>query len=86
MIARIAGEYTTWENRFALERPDYGNAFQHVAGYYAHMYRLRGVPDERITAALEDERARLQREFIEATKIIAGIGERLARHGIKVAA
>ena len=34
----------------------------------------------------EDERARLQREFIEATKIIAGIGERLARHGIKVAA
>ena len=65
VIARIAGEYTTWENRFALERPDYGNAFQHVAGYYANMYRLRGVPDDRITAALEDERARLIRDCLQ---------------------
>lgn len=64
-IARIAGEYTAWENRFALERPDYQHAFAHVAGYYAHAYRVRGVPEERITAALEDERARLIRDCLQ---------------------
>lgn len=34
----------------------------------------------------EDERARLQREFIEASRVISSIGDRLARLGIKEAA
>ncbi len=34
----------------------------------------------------EDERARLQREFIAAAHAVSGIGERLSRLGVKVAA
>jgi hypothetical protein len=65
VLSRIAGEYTAWENRFALTRPDYQHAFAHVANAYAHMYRLRGVPDQNIVAALEDERARLIRDCLQ---------------------
>lgn len=65
VLSRIAGEYTAWENRFALERPDYQHAFNHVASYYAHQYRLRGVQEDRIVAALEDERARLIRDCLQ---------------------
>lgn len=64
-INRIAGEYTAWENRFSLERPDYVHAFNHVAGYYAHQYRLRGVAEENIIAALEQERARLIQDCLQ---------------------
>lgn len=65
VINKIAGEYTTWEQRFQLERPDYAQAFAHVANWYAGFYRARGVPEERIAAALEDERARLIRDCLD---------------------
>jgi len=58
-IQRIANEYTMWENRFALEAPDYRDAFNFIAAAYAQEYRLRGVPEDQLMAALEAERARV---------------------------
>lgn len=59
VIQRIANEYTMWENRFSLEAPDYRDAFNYIAAAYAQEYRLRGVPEDQLAAALEAERARV---------------------------
>lgn len=59
-----------------------------AAGVHAcanYLMREAGYADP-VPIEPEDERARLQREFIEASKVISGIGDRLARLGIGVAA
>lgn len=50
-----------------------------------HFMREAGYADP-VPVEPEDERARLERQFIEAAKGLSGIADRLARLGVKVAA
>lgn len=65
VVSRVAQEYTAFENRFALSQPDYGQAFQYVANWFAGFHSMRGVTAADLPARLERERAELIRDCVQ---------------------
>lgn len=65
VVSRVAQEYTAFENRFALSQPDYGQAFQYVANWFAGFHTMRGVTAADLPARLERERAELIRDCVQ---------------------